>query len=178
MDADALKRLVERELETVGDPRVLAAIRALLTEPKLIMRGWDYGEPGQQFACWTVLDDAAGSDTAIVYCDEGFGPSMPWGLVWTGGDDNGAPASMGMDGGWFFTLAEAFYESFPATQLPIWRVYEIAEDGSSFAISDEGDWDPAWALCRVLREQNPSKRYTVDAAPRDDMGERLWLEQA
>jgi hypothetical protein len=177
MDANTLKPLIERELAVVADPRVLTAIRALLVEPKPVMWGWDYGEPDQQFECWTVLDDARGSETAIVYCEEGFGPSMPWGLVWTGTDEKGAPASMGMDSGWFSTLTEAFLDSAAATRLPIWRVYEFADDGSTFAISEESDWDPAWALCEDLRRRDPVTRYIVDASPRDQMGAPLRLER-
>ncbi|MGR4865611.1 hypothetical protein [Caulobacter sp. LARHSG274] len=176
MAANTFKSLIERELEVVADPRVLTAIRALMVEPTPVMRGWDYGEPDQQFECWTVLDDTQGSETVIVYCEEGFGPSMPWGLVSAGTDDKGAPASMGMDCGWFPTLLEAFYDSLPATQLPIWRVYEWADDGSTFAISDEGDWGPSWALCEAFQEENPATRYLVDALPRDQMGRLLPRE--
>ena len=177
MDVNTLKPLIERELAVVGDPRVLTAIHALLVEPNPVMRRWDYGEPDQQFECWTILDDTKGSETAIVYCEEGFGPSMPWGLVSTGIDDKGCLASMGMDCGWFSTLSEAFYESVAATRLPIWRVYEFANDSSTFAISDEGDWGPAWALCEDLRRTNPVARYTVDDSPRDPMGIPLRLKR-
>ena len=84
---------------------------------------------------------------------------------------------MGMDSGWFSTLIEAFYDSSPATRLPIWRVYEFADDGSSFAISDEGDWDPAWVLCKALGKEHPGTRYLVDAEPRDEMGELFSLKR-
>jgi hypothetical protein len=48
IDADALKRLVERELEPLTDARVIARVRSPLVEPKVVLRDWDYGEPGQQ----------------------------------------------------------------------------------------------------------------------------------
>jgi hypothetical protein len=176
MDAQTLKTLIDHELKKVVDPRALAAVRNLLIEPKSVMRGWDYGEPDQWFECWTVLDDTAGSETVISFCDQGFGPRMPWGLMWSR-QNEAVPTSMGMDSGWFSTLAEAFYDSPPATRLPIWRVYEFADNHSTFAVSDEGDWDWAWAHCETLRGEHPTARYLVDSLPRGAGGEFLSPEQ-
>jgi len=47
------------------------------------------------------------SDTGIAYCEQGFGPSDPWGLVFLSGDHMG----IGMDSGWFSTLESAMRES-------------------------------------------------------------------
>jgi hypothetical protein len=39
----------------------------------------------------------------IVYCEQGFGPRCPWGLIW---QDEDLP-NMGPDSSWFSSLAEA-----------------------------------------------------------------------
>ena len=54
---------------------------------------WEYGKPGEQYPCWTVLKHD-GSETGICYCDFGFGWRSHWGLVWLGDEQKG---SMGMD---------------------------------------------------------------------------------
>src|SRR6267154_2221046 len=52
----------------------------MLIEPYVLLRYWDYGEPGQQYPCWMVLrDDHSGGEVA--YCEYGFGPRCPWGLI-------------------------------------------------------------------------------------------------
>src|SRR5213593_4196413 len=91
--AAVLKRLIAQELEAVADERVRTHVRSLLIEPVPILRGWDYGKPGEQYACWGVLNHDP-SNTGIAYCEEGFGPKLPWGLVWLSGDDR---MSIGMD---------------------------------------------------------------------------------
>ena len=162
IDAAALKVLIERELERVSDDRIVAFIRRLLVEPDPVPRDWDYGEPGQQFVCWTVLDDSAGSDTGIAYCDQGFGPRCPWGLV-SISKGRGAPGgSIGMDSGWLPTFLDAFFESMAATELPHWRVFQRAPDGSLSALTGEIGWTAAWEQCKALSAENPTGRYDVD----------------
>jgi hypothetical protein len=108
MNVSKLDALIESELKLLADGPMLARIRKLLVEPQVSMRDWDYGEPGQKFPCWTVLKHGA-SNTGIVYCEQGFGPKMPWGLVWLGGSK---PQTMGPDSSWFFSFLEAFQDSF------------------------------------------------------------------
>src|SRR6266511_270489 len=110
VDAEKLSELVKRELAGVSDARVVEHIRGLLVSPNILLREWDYGPPGQQYPCWIVLNDTEGSDTAIGYCEYGFGPRCPWGLLYCG--DNPTNQSMGMDSGWFPTFLEAFFDSF------------------------------------------------------------------
>lgn len=74
--AAILKQLIAQELATVADARVQAHVRSLLVEPVAALRDWDYGAPGQQYECWTVLHHAP-SGTGIAYCAEGFGPANP-----------------------------------------------------------------------------------------------------
>jgi hypothetical protein len=79
INAEALRALVDRELERLLDARVKAHIRRLLVEPEPALRDGDYGEPCEQFPCWVLSD--SNSKTGIAYCESGFGPRNPWGLV-------------------------------------------------------------------------------------------------
>jgi hypothetical protein len=45
--AEILKTLIEAQLAAASDARVVAHIRGILVEPHLVLRSWDYGEPGQ-----------------------------------------------------------------------------------------------------------------------------------
>lgn len=150
--------MINRELEHLSDPRVLAHIRSLLVEPKPILRNWDYGPPGQQYPCWAVLDDdPANSDTGIAYCEYGFGPDQPWGLVWLGGDH----MSMGMDSGWYPTFLDAYFESFAPTVLPIWRVIKNDPQGNPIPLTGEGGWDERWKEVEELKKTDPNARLYV-----------------
>ena len=101
---DEIQQLVEAELLRIHDTRVRDALQALLVSPRCHQRDWDYGQEGERYSCWTVAEHPA-SETAIVFSDYGFGPSMPWGLVWM------KDTWFGMDSGWFETLEEAFRDS-------------------------------------------------------------------
>jgi hypothetical protein len=89
------------------DPAFAAKIRRFLVQPYCVMREWDYGP--QTYPCWIVLEHDA-SGTGIAYCQDGFGPRRPWGLLWLRGDRT----SMGPDSSWYDSLANAFLESFAA----------------------------------------------------------------
>src|SRR3546814_4621244 len=54
--------------------------------------------------------DVCSSDL-IVYCESGFGPERPWGLVHLGGQH----MSMGDDSGWFPIFLDAYFGSFAPT---------------------------------------------------------------
>jgi len=77
--------LIESELSVLRDQRVISHVRSLLVEPRMVMRGWDYGALGESYPCWSVLEDAE-SNTGIAYCESGFGPRAPWGLVFLSGE--------------------------------------------------------------------------------------------
>src|SRR5260370_7339874 len=49
-------------------------------------------------------------------------PRAPWGLVWLG-DEEDERRSIGMDSGCYSTFLDAYFESFAATELPIWRIF-------------------------------------------------------
>jgi hypothetical protein len=106
MDAVAVDQLVERELVAVRDPALLALIGSLRVEPYAVERDWDYGALGQRYVCWTVLEHRP-SNTGVAYCEHGFGPTNPWGLVFL----SGPHMSIGMDCGWYARLSDAVRES-------------------------------------------------------------------
>lgn len=153
VDAAILKKLIEIELAHVQDERVVAHIRTMLIKPYGIMRSWDYGKPGQQYLCWMTLNDLV-TGAEIGYCEEGFGPKCPWGLVGSGEDQ-----SMGMDSGWYTTFMDAYFESFACVTLPIWRVLSGETDGAETTLTPEGDWDSTWREIMRLRESDPGRRY-------------------
>ena len=74
--------------------------------PYPVERDWDYGNSGERFVCWTVLEHPD-SNTGIAYCAQGFGPKHPWGLVFL----SGPYMSIGMDSGWYASLEDAMRES-------------------------------------------------------------------
>jgi hypothetical protein len=136
---------------------VLSHIRALLVEPKPILRNWDYGKPGEQFPCWILLAHPA-SNTAIAYCESGFGPQNPWGLLWFGGHEP-KHEPMGMDSAWYPTFLDAYFESFAAAEVPIWRVFKTNASGFREPLTDEGAWDTTWNRIAELRKEDPASRY-------------------
>ena len=98
--------LVEAELARITSPQVSALLRSLLVTPRGERRAWDYGEPGTEYPCWIVAEHSP-SNTAFAYCEQGFGPSFPWGLLWISGEH----LSIGMDGAWYESLEEVVRES-------------------------------------------------------------------
>ncbi len=130
------------------------------------MRAWDYGTPGEKFLCWVVLEHAA-SNTGIAYCEHGFGPTMPWGLLFL----SGPHMSMGMDSGWYEHFLEAYFESKASSELPIWRVFQHRGTGyPGTAITAEGSWDDTWSEVMRLRGVNDGFRY--------DCGQSVYARDA
>lgn len=123
------------------------------------MRAWDYGDPGQEFSCWIVLEHSA-SNTCIAYSEFGFGPSFPWGLLFLSGKEH---MSMGMDSGWFDYFVEAYFESQTSRELPIWRVFR-SEPGQypGVAITPEGSWDDTWS--EVLRRRSLGDQFRYNCS--------------
>lgn len=155
VQVSALKSMIASELQRIVDPRVVSHIEKLQVEPRVVLRDWDYGEPGEQYPCWTVLTDTNGS-AVIAYCEFGFGPRCPWGLVH---DGNCSIGSIGMDFRWYPTFLEAFFESSSATDLPIWRVFKEHPDRTMTPVTDEGEWEATWQRLDELRAVDPTSRY-------------------
>lgn len=106
LTAKEVSSIVGEELASINDPTLLHRIQQFLVTPYPVEREWDYGRRGEKFTCWTVLEHSP-SNTAIAYCEDGFGPSYPWGLVSLSGEHMG----IGMDSGWFQTLESAMRDS-------------------------------------------------------------------
>jgi hypothetical protein len=129
-----------------------------VTPPTPIRLGWDYGAPGGTFDGWLVLSDP-GQRTGIAYCDQGFGPKSPWGLIGIGE----ASPSMGMDSGWFRRFMDAYLDSFSATDLPIWKVVRRNSDTSSRTpITAEMPWEEAWKTVHRLRKEDSGHAYDCE----------------
>ena len=163
MPVESLKitAFIEAELGLVRDARILAHIREQQIAPEAVTGDWDYGIPGQTYPCWIVANTS--SDTGIAYCEQGFGPTTPWGLIFL--DDARDNVGIGMDSGWFRTFFEAWCESFGCTDLPSWRVFTgQSVDGDDYhPVTQEDTWESAWQIVKSLRDENPGVRYGVDA---------------
>lgn len=157
IEGHAIKELIEREISTVSDSRVVTHIRKMLIEPYVILRNWDYGEKGQQYPCWMVLKDIE-SLGKIAYCEFGFGPKCPWGLVSSGTAPENQ--SMGMDCNWLSSFLDAFFASYASIALPIWRVFDEEElPWPGAPLTDEGAWEDTWKRVEEFKKTNPKKRY-------------------
>jgi len=106
IDGNEIAALVDAEIERIADERLVQRIQAVRVAPYPVEREWDYGKPGEHYTCWTVLEHPE-SNTGVAYCEEGFGPSNPWGLVFL----SGQYVSIGMDSQWFSTLESAVRDS-------------------------------------------------------------------
>lgn len=156
-DAKSIKALIATELAAVRDSRVAPFIRRFLVEPQAVMRAWDYGAPDEAYLCWTVLEEPHG--IGIAYCERGFGPAHPWGLVFLRGEHQ----SIGPDSSWFRFFLDAAYDSV-MSDLPIWRVFKTDSAGTRTPISDEGEWNQTWKAVMAFRETDPSHRYDCDSS--------------
>jgi hypothetical protein len=107
--AATVQELLDRELARFGDRALAAKVREFAVEPYSQNRRWNYGAPGTTYPCWIVVDPPH-LNVGIAYCEAGFGPRAPWGLLWlsNGGSD------MGDDSGWFASLEEAAKDVFGA----------------------------------------------------------------
>jgi hypothetical protein len=105
MDRHCLISLLDAEIAAISDPVLRRQVQAARIVPIPLRCVWEYGEWADKsnvtYDCWKVL--APPGRVGIVFCDEGFGPRCPWGLIWQDEDN----PSMGSDSGWFSTLAEA-----------------------------------------------------------------------
>jgi hypothetical protein len=137
--------LVEAELGKIKDPVVLTALQRILVEPEIREMDWNYGWEGQTYPCWVIARDQT-VDTELVYCEYGFGPKAPWGLVFISYN------SMGMDSGWFSTLEDAYCDSFMAGDLAIWNVIEVSDREQLRVISRSVIMDEAWSKIQELRQ--------------------------
>src|SRR5581483_10325952 len=112
LGAEDIKALVETEIDRASSPHAAELMRKLLVPPRCELRPWAYSVPVVQHPCWIVAEHQR-SQTAVAYCEYGFGPRTPWGLLWIAGDH----LTMGDDSGWFTSFEEAVMDSFAANEL-------------------------------------------------------------
>lgn len=108
IEARDVSAIMEKELQRLTALEQ-QKVRTLLVTPRCEDRGWDYGEIGQTYPCWIVAEHPS-SNTAIAYCEHGFGPKNPWGLLFL--LPSGPCSSMGMDSSWFSHFDECIKDSF------------------------------------------------------------------
>lgn len=96
---DEIEALTTAQLGRIRDPARRARAAAILTKPRGQSIGWDYDVPGERIDCWLVGLRSDGQ-LAVVYCEEGFGPELPWGFVVPDED------SAGMASQWHASLEE------------------------------------------------------------------------
>ncbi|MFO0876271.1 MAG: hypothetical protein U0840_02770 [Gemmataceae bacterium] len=157
-----VEALVRDDMRALSDARVAAHVFSLLADPPRPVRlGWTFGAVGETLDGFLVLDHPR-SGTGIVYCEQGFGPANPWGLVFT---DRG-PLSTGTSDGWYPRLLDAYFESKASADVPIWRVrvWRTSRDGAW--VSGELPWDEAWARVAELRASAPHAQYYSDHSVR------------
>lgn len=99
-----LKAILARELAIIADAARRRALEAILIEPGIRTRAWDYGEEGEGYDYWVVAE-APEKGIELAYYEQGFGPEFPWGFLFTDED------SLGMDSQWNWYLEEAFIRS-------------------------------------------------------------------
>ena len=107
LDRDQIRALVAREVALIEAPDRRAALEALLIEPRVEERTWDYAWPVVRYPYWVVAE-APDRSMMLVHCDQGFGPDMPWGFLHA---PHLARPSLGMDAQWGWYLEEAFVRS-------------------------------------------------------------------
>ena len=100
-----INAILQNALTDISDPHVVTALRGYLVPPREVMRDWDYKDD-TQYPCWIIAVDVE-SQTAITYCDFGFGPTCPWGLR----NEPSSSNEMGPDYCWYSRLEDAFRQS-------------------------------------------------------------------
>ena len=70
--------------------------------------------------------------------------------------------SIGMDSGWYGMFMEAYFESFAAADLPIWRIFKTDPKTGRIPISTEQEWARAWKEIEGLGMRDLESRYDCD----------------
>jgi hypothetical protein len=105
---DAMRALLEAEMDRIPDAVLRDGLRALLIEPQLQQRDFPAGSPGARYPTWLIAR-SRDFPIGLAYSAFGFGPTMPWGYVSVN------HLSLGDAAQWHSTLEQAFRES------GIWR---------------------------------------------------------
>jgi hypothetical protein len=100
MQSKEVAVLIKSGLDRVSDQSRRASLEKLLIEPRQLSLHWEYGLEGLRFNCWHVGQSLNG-EIWLLYCEQGFGPSFPWGFVFP------PSKSLGNDGQWYSGLEDA-----------------------------------------------------------------------
>jgi hypothetical protein len=100
-DREAIQKLVEEQTIGIADQELCNELRRHLVEPQRQDREWNYGEAPATFPCWLVATFPA-ANCGIVYCEQGFGPAYPWGIL------SLTDVHLGSDDCWHVSLEHAF----------------------------------------------------------------------
>jgi hypothetical protein len=92
-------KLLDDETDHVADQSHRQLLLDLLTVPRRRKLMWEYGWQ-ERLTCWQV-GQSTDNDIWLVYCEDGFGPSFPWGFVFP------ESQSLGNDGQWYSGLVDA-----------------------------------------------------------------------
>jgi len=157
--AEDISILVDLEMEKIADLVIQDALKSILIYPSRHLRDWDHGKPGERYPCWRVAEHKE-SDTGIVYSDFGFGPELPWGLVFL------SDSWFGLDSSWFSNLEDAFCDCHASTPLQIWNVIIKNEDGSTAEIVTNLSLDEAYDRCDELNSNAGKHIYSVNRRKR------------
>jgi len=101
-----ITRIVAEHVARIVDADLRDEVARVLIEPMLREVPWNYGEDGETLACWIIADLRPAKPDVLAYCDRGFGPGYPFGIL-----DADLP-SMGTDGQWFLTLEDGLRVAF------------------------------------------------------------------
>lgn len=101
LDSELIQNLVEEQISGIKDNDRQSALRAIIVDPYVELREWDYAE-NTKYQCW-IIAKPKNDDHVFAYCNEGFGPNTPWGIIKK--DSNG---SMGPDACWHTFLEDLF----------------------------------------------------------------------
>lgn len=97
--------MINAEMSQLLDQGITEKIRTMLVFPEEIQCAWQYKEwqhdTNNLFPCWKVL--VTEDNACIVYCEYGFGPRYPWGLI----SIESSPPSMGDDSSWHASFVDA-----------------------------------------------------------------------
>jgi hypothetical protein len=106
IDAANIQRLFDEQVARIVDPTVSALVQRWRVAPRCELRLWSYA--AVNLPCWLVLEDKE-LNVGVAYCEHGFGPKCPWGLLRL----TGHRVHMGDDSQWFPTLEQAVRDMVP-----------------------------------------------------------------
>ena len=151
---DYFKKVVQSQINMIKDPIVKEGLQSILVEPTNHLRHWDYSGTNETFECWTVAVDN-NSDTSLIYCEKGFGPKCPWGLVAT------SFSYFGMDSGWYSNLEECYLESYHAGDLKIWNIEKRIDSSTKELIAENLTSNEGFKLIDTLCKSQVNKYFYI-----------------